>query len=246
MPVKKTYQKHQKTLFSATSTLRNSQQYKCFVLTLLSKPVCHSVVLLVRDQRLITLFVKEDATWLTVSKTVLADNLGNLKKLLFHLPNSIEFNKSPTYTYLVTLNFTLHSFSIVTFLWGRDKKCYCLLSLICFSPHKISWGNRHHEALKSKHLSHMSIVFIQTPLSRCINCLRSSSGLVMLLQDPDPVVRVKAAEAMGHFHWHSESKVFALVALHTSNSVPAADKSQSNCLNSNVLLWRMSYYNVVH
>ena len=28
----------------------------------------------------------------------------------------------------------------------------------------------------------------------------SSSGLVMLLQDPDPVVRVKAAEAMGHFH----------------------------------------------
>uniref|UniRef100_A0A673L1Y9 Maestro heat-like repeat-containing protein family member 1 n=1 Tax=Sinocyclocheilus rhinocerous TaxID=307959 RepID=A0A673L1Y9_9TELE len=27
-----------------------------------------------------------------------------------------------------------------------------------------------------------------------------SSGLVMLLQDPDPLVRVKAAEAMGHFH----------------------------------------------
>ncbi|AWO96969.1 putative maestro heat-like repeat-containing protein family member 1 [Scophthalmus maximus] len=27
-----------------------------------------------------------------------------------------------------------------------------------------------------------------------------SKGLVMLLQDPDPVVRVKAAEAMGHFH----------------------------------------------
>ncbi len=26
------------------------------------------------------------------------------------------------------------------------------------------------------------------------------SGLVMLLQDPDPLVRVKAAEAMGHFH----------------------------------------------
>ena len=33
--------------------------------------------------------------------------------------------------------------------------------------------------------------------------LRSFSGLVMLLQDPDPVVRVKAAEAMGHFHWHA-------------------------------------------
>lgn len=29
----------------------------------------------------------------------------------------------------------------------------------------------------------------------------SFTGLVMLLQDPDPVVRVKAAEAMGHFHW---------------------------------------------
>ncbi|XP_004568167.3 maestro heat-like repeat-containing protein family member 1 isoform X1 [Maylandia zebra] len=27
-----------------------------------------------------------------------------------------------------------------------------------------------------------------------------TKGLVMLLQDPDPVVRVKAAEAMGHFH----------------------------------------------
>lgn len=28
----------------------------------------------------------------------------------------------------------------------------------------------------------------------------SSEGLVTLLQDPDPVVRVKAAEAMGRFH----------------------------------------------
>lgn len=33
-----------------------------------------------------------------------------------------------------------------------------------------------------------------------IICVRSFTGLVMLLQDPDPVVRVKAAEAMGHFH----------------------------------------------
>lgn len=37
-------------------------------------------------------------------------------------------------------------------------------------------------------------------LYRSNNCLCSFSGLVMLLQDPDPVVRVKAAEAMGHFH----------------------------------------------
>lgn len=33
-----------------------------------------------------------------------------------------------------------------------------------------------------------------------IICVCSFTGLVMLLQDPDPVVRVKAAEAMGHFH----------------------------------------------
>ncbi|XP_038141522.1 maestro heat-like repeat-containing protein family member 1 isoform X1 [Cyprinodon tularosa] len=33
-----------------------------------------------------------------------------------------------------------------------------------------------------------------------LNMSTISKGLVMLLQDPDPVVRVKAAEAMGHFH----------------------------------------------
>ncbi|CAB1334803.1 unnamed protein product [Coregonus sp. 'balchen'] len=33
-----------------------------------------------------------------------------------------------------------------------------------------------------------------------INMGSVTKGLVMLLQDPDPVVRVKAAEAMGHFH----------------------------------------------
>lgn len=49
-------------------------------------------------------------------------------------------------------------------------------------------------------VAHVVIVFIQTCFSRSIDCLRSLSGLVMLLQDPDPVVRVKAAEAMGHFH----------------------------------------------
>lgn len=32
------------------------------------------------------------------------------------------------------------------------------------------------------------------------SALSVRTGLVMLLQDPDPVVRVKAAEAMGHFH----------------------------------------------
>lgn len=34
-----------------------------------------------------------------------------------------------------------------------------------------------------------------------------TQGLVMLLQDPDPTVRAKAAEAMGHFHWPSPPPV---------------------------------------
>uniref|UniRef100_A0A3Q3WCT8 Uncharacterized protein n=1 Tax=Mola mola TaxID=94237 RepID=A0A3Q3WCT8_MOLML len=41
--------------------------------------------------------------------------------------------------------------------------------------------------LQEEHLSHLNM-----------GCI--TKGLVMLLQDPDPVVRVKAAEAMGHFH----------------------------------------------
>ncbi|XP_039973660.1 maestro heat-like repeat-containing protein family member 1 isoform X1 [Xiphias gladius] len=41
--------------------------------------------------------------------------------------------------------------------------------------------------LPEEHLSHLNMGTI-------------TKGLVMLLQDPDPVVRVKAAEAMGHFH----------------------------------------------
>ncbi|KAG1947998.1 maestro heat-like repeat-containing protein family member 1 isoform X1 [Pimephales promelas] len=43
-------------------------------------------------------------------------------------------------------------------------------------------GNLHDE-----HFSHMNMGSV-------------TKGLVMLLQDPDPLVRVKAAEAMGHFH----------------------------------------------
>ncbi|XP_061572342.1 maestro heat-like repeat-containing protein family member 1 [Cololabis saira] len=41
--------------------------------------------------------------------------------------------------------------------------------------------------LQQEHFSHLNMGTI-------------TKGLVMLLQDPDPVVRVKAAEAMGHFH----------------------------------------------
>ncbi|XP_029694251.1 maestro heat-like repeat-containing protein family member 1 isoform X1 [Takifugu rubripes] len=41
--------------------------------------------------------------------------------------------------------------------------------------------------LPEEHLSHLNMGSV-------------TKGLVMLLQDPDPVVRVKAAEAMGHFH----------------------------------------------
>ncbi|XP_041649053.1 maestro heat-like repeat-containing protein family member 1 [Cheilinus undulatus] len=41
--------------------------------------------------------------------------------------------------------------------------------------------------LSEEHLSHLNMGTI-------------TKGLVMLLQDPDPVVRAKAAEAMGHFH----------------------------------------------
>uniref|UniRef100_UPI0037E92988 maestro heat-like repeat-containing protein family member 1 n=1 Tax=Semicossyphus pulcher TaxID=241346 RepID=UPI0037E92988 len=41
--------------------------------------------------------------------------------------------------------------------------------------------------LPEEHLSHLNMGTI-------------TKGLVMLLQDPDPVVRAKAAEAMGHFH----------------------------------------------
>lgn len=41
--------------------------------------------------------------------------------------------------------------------------------------------------LQEEHLSHLNMGTI-------------TKGLVMLLQDPDPFVRVKAAEAMGHFH----------------------------------------------
>uniref|UniRef100_A0A3B5BK37 Maestro heat like repeat family member 1 n=1 Tax=Stegastes partitus TaxID=144197 RepID=A0A3B5BK37_9TELE len=41
--------------------------------------------------------------------------------------------------------------------------------------------------LQEEHLSHLNMGTI-------------TKGLVMLLQDPDPVVRGKAAEAMGHFH----------------------------------------------
>ncbi|XP_061676018.1 maestro heat-like repeat-containing protein family member 1 isoform X2 [Syngnathoides biaculeatus] len=41
--------------------------------------------------------------------------------------------------------------------------------------------------LSEEHYSHLNMGII-------------TKGLVMLLQDPDPVVRVKAAEAMGHFH----------------------------------------------
>ncbi|XP_033836281.1 maestro heat-like repeat-containing protein family member 1 isoform X2 [Periophthalmus magnuspinnatus] len=40
--------------------------------------------------------------------------------------------------------------------------------------------------LQEEHLSHLNMGII-------------TKGLVMLLQDPDPIVRVKAAEAMGHF-----------------------------------------------
>ncbi|XP_041843751.1 maestro heat-like repeat-containing protein family member 1 isoform X2 [Melanotaenia boesemani] len=43
--------------------------------------------------------------------------------------------------------------------------------------------------LQQEHLSHLNMSTI-------------TKGLVLLLQDPDPVVRVKAAEAMGHFHCH--------------------------------------------
>ncbi|KAI2655146.1 Maestro heat-like repeat-containing protein family member 1 [Labeo rohita] len=41
--------------------------------------------------------------------------------------------------------------------------------------------------LPDEHFSHMNMGSV-------------TKGLVMLLQDPDPLVRVKAAEAMGHFH----------------------------------------------
>ncbi|XP_074539484.1 maestro heat-like repeat-containing protein family member 1 isoform X1 [Halichoeres trimaculatus] len=41
--------------------------------------------------------------------------------------------------------------------------------------------------LQEEHLSHLNMGSV-------------TKGLVMLLQDPDPVVRAKAAEAMGHFH----------------------------------------------
>ncbi|XP_056618249.1 maestro heat-like repeat-containing protein family member 1 isoform X1 [Triplophysa dalaica] len=41
--------------------------------------------------------------------------------------------------------------------------------------------------LPEEHFSHMNMGSV-------------TKGLVMLLQDPDPLVRVKAAEAMGHFH----------------------------------------------
>ncbi|KAM4568168.1 maestro heat-like repeat-containing protein family member 1 isoform 1-T2 [Fundulus diaphanus] len=41
--------------------------------------------------------------------------------------------------------------------------------------------------IQQEHLSHLNMGTV-------------SKGLVMLLQDPDPVVRAKAAEAMGHFH----------------------------------------------
>ncbi|KAF3840088.1 hypothetical protein F7725_018805 [Dissostichus mawsoni] len=41
--------------------------------------------------------------------------------------------------------------------------------------------------LQEEHFSHLNMGTI-------------TKGLVMLLKDPDPVVRVKAAEAMGHFH----------------------------------------------
>ncbi|XP_027868520.1 maestro heat-like repeat-containing protein family member 1 isoform X1 [Xiphophorus couchianus] len=41
--------------------------------------------------------------------------------------------------------------------------------------------------IQQEHLSHLNMGTI-------------SKGLVVLLQDPDPVVRIKAAEAMGHFH----------------------------------------------
>lgn len=67
--------------------------------------------------------------------------------------------------------------------------------------------------LPEEHLSHLNMgsvtkgeVVLMLPKKgnlslACVNgTFLSSSGLVMLLQDPDPVVRVKAAEAMGHFH----------------------------------------------
>lgn len=63
--------------------------------------------------------------------------------------------------------------------------------------------------LPEEHLSHLNMGSI-TKGETCTSfqrgklvltpCFSSHSGLVMLLQDPDPVVRVKAAEAMGHFH----------------------------------------------
>lgn len=63
--------------------------------------------------------------------------------------------------------------------------------------------------LPEEHLSHLNMGSVTKgealhnfpKMKTCINGVFSShSGLVMLLQDPDPVVRVKAAEAMGHFH----------------------------------------------
>lgn len=64
--------------------------------------------------------------------------------------------------------------------------------------------------LSEEHLSHLNMGSVTKgealhnfpKRKTCVNGVFSSrSGLVMLLQDPDPVVRVKAAEAMGHFHW---------------------------------------------
>lgn len=88
--------------------------------------------------------------------------------------------------------------------WGRWLKVieinFCFFSSHSFLLH-----------VASHSVEDFSRQFLTVLMTVCLCC----TGLVMLLQDPDPVVRRKAAEAMGRFHWNTHTHTQTFNNIHT-------------------------------
>lgn len=93
--------------------------------------------------------------------------------------------------------------------WGRWLKVieinFCFFSSHSFLLH-----------VASHSVEDFSRRFLTVLMTVCLCC----TGLVMLLQDPDPVVRRKAAEAMGRFHWNTHTHTDIQQYTHISCSFP--------------------------
>ena len=108
----------------------------------------------------------------------------------------------------------------INLTWPDCKVCLCVWSgfLLGNLPEEhlshLNMGTiTKGEAMESFHFLQNLRLFLSTDFNHVVmSLMRSCTGLVMLLQDPDPVVRVKAAEAMGHFHWYTHTHT------HTHNS----------------------------